>query len=263
MKQRNRDELREQAGLAMLDHSHSDRRAADRGGAELDRPHQAEPAHVGDDLVAIDQRSSSAQHSAPIRPARCDERRRVPAPGASRAPRPRRGRCRRIEPWRTARSIPSNTRSKRRARRARAPIGTSPPDSALARQIRSGSRSQCSSARKRPVRPIPVWTSSQTNSVPASRQSRCAAGEVAVGREVDPLALDRLDDRAPRRPRARAPARSRPRRRTGPGRSWASAARSRPGTRRCRSPTARRASARGRRDRRTASAPARWRRARS
>ncbi len=90
--------------------------------------------------------------------------------------------------------MPSNTRSNAARETSTAPIGTSPPDSALATHTMSGCRSQCSSARKRPVRPMPVCTSSQTNSAPASRHSRCAPGQIVPRREVDPLALDRLDD---------------------------------------------------------------------
>ena len=58
----------------------------------------------------------------------------------------------------------------------------------------SGSTFQCSTARKRPVRPRPVWISSATNSVPCRRQSSAAALQIAVGGHVDALALDRLDD---------------------------------------------------------------------
>ena len=43
-----------------------------------------------------------------------------------------------VEPWRTARSIPSNTRSNASRETSTPPIGTRPPESAFATQIRSG-----------------------------------------------------------------------------------------------------------------------------
>ena len=46
---------------------------------------------------------------------------------------------------------------------------------AFATQTMSGSSSQCSSARKRPVRAIPVCTSSQMSSAPAPRHASAAA----------------------------------------------------------------------------------------
>ena len=79
-----------------------------------------------------------------------------------------------VDPCRTARSIPSNTVSNAALETSVAPIGTKPPDSAFATHTMSGRRSQCSSARKRPVRAIPVCTSSQMNSVPVARQSSAA-----------------------------------------------------------------------------------------
>ena len=60
--------------------------------------------------------------------------------------------------------------------------------------MRSGSRPQCSRAKKRPVRPSPVWTSSQHSSVPVAAARGLGRREVAVGRQVDALALNRLDD---------------------------------------------------------------------
>ena len=72
--------------------------------------------------------------------------------------------------------MPSKTASNAARETSTAPIGTSPPESALARQIMSGSSPQCSSARKRPVRPMPVCTSSQTNSAPALAAEPLRAG---------------------------------------------------------------------------------------
>ena len=43
------------------------------------------------------------------------------------------------------------------------------------------------------MRPTPVWTSSQTNSVPASRHRPWAREQVALRGQVDALALHRLD----------------------------------------------------------------------
>ena len=98
----------------------------------------------------------------------------------------------------------------------------------------SGSSPQCSSARKRPVRPRPVCTSSQTNSVAGVAAQRLRARQVAVGRQVDALALDRLDDER-RHVAARELARERvevaERHRVAAGQQRAEAAR---GTRRCR-----------------------------
>jgi hypothetical protein len=54
----------------------------------------------------------------------------------------------------------------------------------LASSTRSGSTPQCSDAKNRPVRPIPVWISSAT-------PGRLA--QIILARDVDALALDRLD----------------------------------------------------------------------
>jgi hypothetical protein len=96
-----------------------------------------------------------------------------------------------VEPWTNARSIRSNTRSNTSRRQATAPTGTKPPDSALASSTRSGSTPQCCDARKRPVRPIPVWISSAISNVPCLRPGR--RRQIVVARQVDALALDRLD----------------------------------------------------------------------
>ena len=93
-----------------------------------------------------------------------------------------------VEPWRTPRSMPSKTRSRTAAETSTPPIGTKPPESALATQIMSGSRPQCSSAKKRPVRPRPVWTSSQTNSAPClAAGGLCAPAGSRPGARLTPL----------------------------------------------------------------------------
>ena len=51
----------------------------------------------------------------------------------------------------------------------------------------SGSRPQCSSAKNRPVRPMPVCTSSQTKSVPVARQAACAPSRYPSGGWFTPL----------------------------------------------------------------------------
>ena len=132
-------------------------------------------AHVAHDLVALDQRARELEQqlAEALRRARRGPRARSPrawrAPAAAAMSLPPK-----VEPWRTPRSMPSNTRSRTCAETSTPPIGTKPPDSALATQIMSGSRPQCSSAKKRPVRPRPVWTSSQTNSVPVLAAGRWA-----------------------------------------------------------------------------------------
>ena len=51
----------------------------------------------------------------------------------------------------------------------------------------SGSTFQCSTARKRPVRPIPVWISSATNSVPYLLHSAAAPGRNSSVGMLTPL----------------------------------------------------------------------------
>ena len=75
----------------------------------------------------------------------------------------------------------------------RAAIGT-PPPSPLPRVMMSGWMPACSYAKRRPVRPMPVWISSTIRRMPASRVS-CAeiAQPVVAGHEHAGLALDRLE----------------------------------------------------------------------
>ena len=54
-------ELREESGLGSLQRVPGRARDAAFGGAELDRPHQAEAAHVAHDRVALDQRTGQLQ----------------------------------------------------------------------------------------------------------------------------------------------------------------------------------------------------------
>ena len=183
-------------GLAALDAlpQRAGRRA--RGRAELDRPHQAEPAHLADDLVALDQRARQLEQQrahalARARPGpRASSTRSVASAGRRREVVAAE---RRAVAHGALHAVEDRVEAVRET--STAPIGTRPPDSALARQTMSGSSPQCSSARKRPVRPMPVCTSSHTNSVAARRgTARCARRQVAGRRQVDALALDRLDD---------------------------------------------------------------------
>ena len=82
------------------------------------------------------------------------------------------------------------------ARPTTAPSGN-PFDRDLASTTRSGSRSRCSQANMRPVRPNPVCTSSATNSVPASRHQPPQLEQKGRRRhDESALAQDRLDHRA-------------------------------------------------------------------
>ena len=51
------------------------------------------------------------------------------------------------------------------------------PDKAFASRIMSGCTPQCSTAKKRPVRPRPTFTSSETSRMPCLRQSASTAGK--------------------------------------------------------------------------------------
>ena len=92
-----------------------------------------------------------------------------------------------VEPCTTARSIRSNTLSKIHLRVSTAPTGTWPPDSDLDSSTMSGSMPQCSQARKRPVRPNPVWISSAMNKVPYLRQRSSAERRYPSSGMVTPL----------------------------------------------------------------------------
>ena len=60
----------------------------------------------------------------------------------------------------------------------------------------SGSRFQCSNPNILPVRPRPVWISSQMSRVPCLRQSSCARWKKIGLRRIAALALHRLDDKS-------------------------------------------------------------------
>ena len=176
VEQGHRDQLGEQAWLAALDRL-PQRAGARRPRAGRTRSPTSARARAPRARPRSARRAARSARAAALRAAaRAPPVPRARARAASPAPQRRPGRCRR----RSSRGGPRAPSRRRRASKAEretstAPIGTSPPDSALARQIMSGSSPQCSRARKRPVRPSPVWTSSQTNSVPASRHSRWAA----------------------------------------------------------------------------------------
>ena len=69
----------------------------------------------------------------------------------------------------------------------------------------SGSRPQCSSAKKRPGAPEAGLHLVADEQRAVLAAGRLGAGEIAVGRQVDALALDRLDDEGGDVARARAP----------------------------------------------------------
>ena len=99
-----------------------------------------------------------------------------------------------VEPCTTARSIWLKILSKIALRVKSAPTGTWPPDSAFESSTMSGSTFQCSTARNRPVRPMPgLDLVGDEDRAVALAQRGCARQEF-VGGHVDALALDRLDD---------------------------------------------------------------------
>ena len=100
-----------------------------------------------------------------------------------------------VEPWRTARSIPSNTcveRARvRRARRRSAPARRRAPwpgrpCPARAPSARARESARCARGRSAPRR--------RRTARRRSRHRRCAPRQIALGRQVDALALHRLDD---------------------------------------------------------------------
>ncbi len=99
-----------------------------------------------------------------------------------------------VEPCTTARSMRLNIFSKIGRRISTAPHGTWPPESAFASSTMSGSTLQCSTARKRPVRPRPGldFVGHEQRAVAAADLG--GGRKVAVRRHVDALALDRLDE---------------------------------------------------------------------
>ena len=195
LEQRHRDELAEQALVGGLQHVPR-RLAAAAISAGRTRRRSSGPCRA---------LPSSARSRAPSGSAPAEARRRAwrrprsasptSSPRAWRCPRPSPDRSwQKVEPCTTARSMWLKILSKMLLRVSSAPTGTWPPDSDFASSTMSGSTFQCSTARKRPVRPMPVWISSATNSVPYLLAERGRARQELVGGHVDALALDRLDD---------------------------------------------------------------------
>ena len=82
-----------------------------------------------------------------------------------------------VEEWTTALSIELKTAEDTSVVLKTAPTGTYPPDSALDNVMMSGRTSQCSWQKNRPLRPIPVWTSSITSNVPWRRHTDCTSAQ--------------------------------------------------------------------------------------
>ena len=178
VEQRHGHELGEEAGLAALDRlpqpSEQMRRRAGRIRSPTSSPSRVRRARprsarsVGREL----QQQAPGRSARTRRPSSSSTRRVASAAAAARSLPPN------VEPWRTARSMPSNTRSKAARETSTAPIGTIPPDSALDQADQVGLQIPVLAGRHRPVRPMPVWTSSQTNSAPASRHRALGAEEI-------------------------------------------------------------------------------------
>ena len=181
--------------------------------AELDRPHQPEPAHLAHDLVAVDERRGQLEQPPP-EPAR--RARRAPARrarAASRARPPSRARSgAKVEPWLKACSIESKTRSCTSLRHQQR------PDRDVAARERLRDRDEV--GLEAPVlegeqpagaaEPGLHLVDAEERAVAAAERLRRL--EVAGGRQVHALALDRLDQEdgdvlaaklAPRAPRGR------------------------------------------------------------
>ncbi len=92
-----------------------------------------------------------------------------------------------VEACTKTRSIDENTLSNTACVASVAPIGTKPPDSALATVTMSGCTPSCSKAKNLPVRPMPVCTSSQISKAPCRRNSACAAVKNPGGGMCTPL----------------------------------------------------------------------------
>ena len=112
------------------------------------------------------------------RPAAPDRRR--PAPAAPPGPR----RCRSGYRRRCCRAGRESTIRAAGPTASTAPIGR-PPPSPLARVTTSGVMPSCWWAKKAPVRPIPVCTSSSTSSAPCCGGDLAGGGQVAGGRDDD------------------------------------------------------------------------------
>lgn len=75
-----------------------------------------------------------------------------------------------VDAWGTAPPVGVVRPAAARSVTAIAPIGT-PPPRPLASVITSGVTPSCSWPHQRPVRPVPVWTSSKISSTPAASQA--------------------------------------------------------------------------------------------
>ena len=217
VKQRHRDQLREQAGLGALDRIEQRAPGASRGRAQARSPTSDRgPARRAPPRDARSAAVVSSSSSAPIRsawattPSRSSTRSVASAAAAARSLPPN------VEPWRTARSIPSNTRSNASRETSTAPIGTKPARQRLGQADHVRGELPVLERQESPGAPeagLDLVADEQRPALATQPLRRGAGSRRAEGARPCPEPARR--SARPRR-RAPAPARARRRRRTRP-----------------------------------------------